>query len=134
MNRFLFVEGVTAAAILAVTLSGCASPEIQADSCSSYVHYDSLEDAAAEATLVARATVTHAKNPLEIRLVDVVKGGFSSGDSVVVSALSTCDPVEAPQGSQEVVVLLVQRGNAWAPINPDQGLRAFNNAEFSSLR
>lgn len=134
MHRFSLMEGAAAASIAAVALSGCAVHEVRSTSCAVYVRYDTLAEAAAEADLIARATVTYENNPLEIQLVDVVKGSLSAGDTVTVSAPSTCDPVSPPQGTKDVVVLLVKHGMEWAPINPDQGLSIFNSSQFDSLR
>lgn len=135
MRRFSLLSGMVAVVIAAAALSGCAKSEVQSVSCAAYVQYDSLAAAAVDADLLARARITHDENPLEIELVDVIKGSPSVGDVINIVAPSTCDPVSAPEGTKDVMVLLVRHDNKeWAAINPDQGLLAFSSSQFASLR
>lgn len=128
------MASVAIASIATATLVGCAVTDIQSTSCAAYVQYRTLTEAAAESDLIARATVTHENNPLEIKLVEITKGSLSAGESLTVSAPSDCDPVSSPSGAKDLIVLLVKHGAEWAPINPDQGLTIFNRSQFDSLR
>jgi len=134
MRNLSIITSVAIASIAAATLVGCTATDSRATSCAAYVQYQTLAEAAKEADLVARASVTHEKNPLEIKLIEVAKGSLTAGESLTVSAPSNCDPVSLPTGSNDLVVILVKHGTEWAPINTDQGLTNFNRSQFDSLR
>lgn len=84
--------------------------------------------------MVVRGTVTEASDgSIQMEVTDSRKGPEKVGSNIRVSSPAGCDPVTASVG-EDVTALLVADGDGYAPINPEQGVSAFDEGDYANLR
>ena len=126
--------GSVAAFALVATLSGCTREPLASTACPSYVDYPSIAAAAADADVVVHGTITTASpDAVELDVRGSATGDVEAGSTITVTAAADCDNLDATVGD-EVIAVLVDGGSGYTPINPKQGLSAYSETQFASLK
>lgn len=134
--------GATIAVTLfaSLALTSCRDADVSGSACAAYVQYPDVQAIADDAQLVARATIQESQS-LHIRIDDVKKGDVQlAGTRISVEAASDCGtapsstaPGSFSAGSEVIVFLVHPDGADWRPINPTQGIQAFDQTVYNSI-